>query len=136
MDGGARVGAYSTTDGYEDYLAKVLEYHEQEAPIPHLRRFELVKGDVLETLAQYMAAHPETIVALAYIDIDLCVPTRHIIRTMMKCMPKGAVIVFDELNLHEFPGETTAVMDVLGLQNCRLRRSAFHPTASYMVIGD
>ena len=128
-------GGYSTTDGYETYLAQVLEYHEQEAPIPHKRRFNLVKGDVMDTLPEYLDKNPETIVALAYIDIDLYMPTQHILRLVRSCMPKGGVIVFDELNMHEFPGETVAVKEMLDLRHCELKRSMYHPTASYMVIG-
>ena len=135
-DGNHQVGDLSVTPGYEDYLSKILDYHEQEAPISHVRRFELVKGDVLDTLDPYMAKHPEMVIALVYIDIDLCAPTRHIIRTMIKYMPEGSLIVFDDLNLREFPGETIAVKETLGLQNCKLRRDGLHPTASYMVIGD
>lgn len=129
-------GAYSTSMAYEDYLSQVLEYHEQEAPIPHLRRFGLVKGDVCETLGPYFDKHPETIVALAYIDIDLFAPTEHILNLVLGRMPKGGVVVFDELNLKEFPGETLALDRVLGVRTCRLRRDGFHPTASYMVIGE
>jgi len=129
-------GAYSTSQAYEDYLTQVLEYHEQEAPIPHLRRFRLVKGDVCKTLEAYLSDEPQTVVALAYIDIDLFEPTRDILRLVVDHMPRGGVIVFDELNLKEFPGETLALDTVLGLSNCRLRRDGFHPTASYMVIGD
>jgi hypothetical protein len=129
-------GDYSTPPGYEDYLARVLEYHEQEAPIPHLRRFELVKGDVNDTLEMYLFEHPETIVALAYIDIDLYAPTKHILNLIIRRIPKGGIMVFDELNMREFPGETVAVSETLGLNNCRLRRSMFHPTASYVVVGE
>ena len=133
-DKDAKRGDFSTTQNYEDYLSRVLEYHEKEAPIPHLKRFDLVKGDVCETLEPYMAAHPELIVALAYIDLDLCTPTKHVLEMVVDCMPVGGVIVFDELNLPQFPGETIALKDVLGIHTCRIRRSLLHPTAAYMVI--
>ena len=34
----ASVGAYSTTKGYENYLDKVLQYHERESPISHIKK--------------------------------------------------------------------------------------------------
>jgi len=129
-------GGCSVTAGYEDYLAQVLVYHEQESPIPHLQRFRLVKGDVCETLEIYLRNEPQTIVALAYIDTDLYAPAKCILSQVLGRMPKGGIIVFDELNMSEFPGETIALDEEIGLSNCRLRRDGFHPTASYMVIGD
>jgi hypothetical protein len=44
------------------------------------------------------------------------------------------VIIFDELGMDLFPGETTAVQETLGLRNCRLRRFRFAPTAGYLVL--
>lgn len=32
-----RVGAYDVTEKYEDFLAEILAYHEQESPISHVR---------------------------------------------------------------------------------------------------
>jgi hypothetical protein len=49
-------------------------------------------------------------------------------------MPKGAVIVFDELNAKMFPGETRAVDEVLGLKNIRIKRFSFDSYVSYAVI--
>jgi len=36
---------------------------------------------------------------------------------------KGTVIGFDELNYHEFPGETLALKEVFGLDKYKIRRS-------------
>ena len=43
----AAVGSYSVTDKYEEYLSQILDYHEKESPISHLKKYELVKGDEL-----------------------------------------------------------------------------------------
>ena len=49
-------------------------------------------------------------------------------------MPKGAIIVFDELNVSTFPGETLALVDTLGINNLRLQRSPIDPYISYAVL--
>src|SRR3989338_7583212 len=36
-----KVGDYSVSENYEDYLEKVLSSHELESPIPHKKKFEL-----------------------------------------------------------------------------------------------
>jgi hypothetical protein len=44
------------------------------------------------------------------------------------------VVGFDELNHAAFPGETTAVREVLGLSSIRLKRSVWSGDESYFVV--
>jgi hypothetical protein len=129
-----RVGAYDVTEKYEDFLAEILAYHEQESPISHVRKFELVKGDASVTVENYLQTHPETIVALAYFDLDIYEPTRKCLELLKNHVTRGSVLVFDELNLHEFPGETLALKDVFGLDRFRIQRSPYGSMQSYLVI--
>jgi Macrocin-O-methyltransferase (TylF) len=124
----ARDGTYNVAPGHESHLASVLAAHEQLSPRPHLRRFEIVKGDVRETLRTYLDRHPETIVALAYFDLDIYEPTRACLEMLRPHLYNGSVLGFDEIGLPEFPGETRAVHEVLGLGNLELRRD---PTCLY-----
>jgi hypothetical protein len=127
-------GIFNVTANYEDYLEKVLSYHERESPIPHLKKFEIVKGDVMETLPAYLKRHPETIVSLAYFDLDLYQPTKKCLQALKNHITRGTVLGFDELNYDHFPGETQAFREELGLSNFRVRRSIYSGTASYVVV--
>ena len=49
-------------------------------------------------------------------------------------MPRGALIVFDELNAKMFPGETVAVDEVIGIKNLKIQRFPFDSYVSYAVI--
>jgi hypothetical protein len=136
-DGGAEiisVGAYSVTQDYFDYLSKVLDYHEQESPISHLKKFELVKGDAVSSIKSYLADQPETIVSLAYFDFDIYEPTKACLLAIKDHLTKGSVVAFDELNNRDYPGETLAVKEVLGLGTYPIRHSRFSPTQSYIII--
>lgn len=126
--------AYSVTDGYEHYLTHVLEYHEQESPIAHIRKFELVKGDAGFTIKKYLEDNPETIIALAYFDFDIFEPTAKCLELIRGHLTKGSIIGFDELNCHHFPGETLALKKVLGLDRYRIMRSPANPLPSYIVV--
>ncbi|MBI5540725.1 MAG: crotonobetainyl-CoA--carnitine CoA-transferase [Bacteroidia bacterium] len=128
------VGDYNVTNNYEDYLEKVLIYHESESPISHKRKFELVKGDATKTFEKYLISHPETIVAFAYFDFDIYKPTKICLELLMERVTKGSVIAFDELNCPEFPGETLALMEVMGLKKYSIRRSPLTPLISYLTI--
>jgi len=128
-----KVGDYSVTSGYEDYLEKVLLYHESESPIGHKKKFDLVKGDASKTIKEYLAAHPETIVAMAYFDFDIYKPTRDCLEAIKPHLSKGSLLAFDELNYTPFPGETLAFNEVFGINNYTIRRSPVTPLCSYII---
>lgn len=130
----ATPGQFSVTENYETYLQEILSCHEKESPISHIQKFELVKGNASETLEQYLTDHPETIVSLAYFDFDIYEPTKKCLQLIKNHITKGAVIGFDELNVHDFPGETTAFKEVFGLNNHKIMRSMYSSVNSYIVI--
>jgi hypothetical protein len=127
----AQDGAYSAGLGYEQYLSEVLAYHESEAPIAHLQKFEIVKGDASATIGTYLKAHPETIIALAYFDFDIYSPTKACLEAIRPHLTRNSVLAFDELNCPEYPGETRALNEVFGLGKCTLKRSPLSPWLSY-----
>ena len=127
-------GSYATTQGYEEYLEKVLNYHEQESPIKHIKKFQLVKGDAPVELAKYLKENPETIIALAYFDFDIYEPTKKCLEMIKGHLTKGSLVGFDELNHHDYPGETLALKEVFGLDKYKIRKSRLHPVSSYIVI--
>ena len=127
-------GDYSVVAGWKDDLAEILNFHEQNSPIAHKRKFELVEGDATVTLPAYLKANPETIIALAYFDFDLYEPTKKCLEAILPCLTKGSVLAFDELNCREFPGETIALREVLGLSKYAIRRDPSNPLVSYLVV--
>ncbi|MTV49688.1 crotonobetainyl-CoA--carnitine CoA-transferase [Heliobacillus mobilis] len=137
-DGNAEIaqqGFYSVPKGYEQYLHEVMDYHEKEAPLAHIKKFELVKGDCSQTVEKYLNDNPETVVALAYFDLDLYRPTKDCLSAIQKHLIKGSVLAFDDVNLHDFPGETIAIQEFFGLNSCRLLRSPYSGAfQTYMVV--
>jgi hypothetical protein len=126
-------GNYSTTESYENTLSKILDYHESNSPISHIKKYELVKGDASVTINEYLNKNPETIIAFAYFDFDVYKPTKDCLEAILPHLSKGAIIGFDELNYHEFPGETLAFREVLGLNNYIIHHAANDPLISYVV---
>ena len=133
-EGNYEEGQRATTPGWEDNLNYILRTQEQLAPLAHIQKFEVVKGDVYETVPQYMKDHPETIVALAYFDMDLYKPTKRVLWEVARHVTRGAVFAFDELNDPDSPGETEAVREVLGLNHYRIKRYPWCSRVSYMVV--
>jgi len=129
-----RPGALATTQGYRAHLEQVLSVHEQESPIGHVRRFEIHEGDIAETLPRYMEAHPEAVVALAYFDLDLYKPTRAALEAIAPRLVCGSVLAFDEISHPEFPGETRALSEVLGLQRHRAELIRGHASPTIFTV--
>lgn len=127
-------GAYSVSNDYLDYLHQVLDYHQGENTMAHIKKYELVKGDATVTINEYLEKHPETIIALAYFDMQLYEPTKKCLEAIRPFLTRGSVIAMDELNCEEFPGETVAFKEVFGLDKYKIIRSKFLPDRSYIVI--
>ena len=130
----AQVGGYTVTEDYEKYLGQMLDAHEADNVMSHIRKYELVKGDVLETVDGYFVDNPETIIALAYFDLALYEPTKKCLEAIRPHLVRGSVIAMDELNSRDFPGETVALKEVFGLDKCAIVRSRFLPDRSYLVV--
>lgn len=127
-------GSFSVTAEYEIYLDKLLNLQEKLNPIEHLKKYELVRGNAMETVPTYFSEHPETIVSLAVFDFDIYEPTRIALEVVKPHLCKGSIIVFDELCDDVFPGETIALQEVLGLNNVRIERNPLTARVSYVVI--
>jgi hypothetical protein len=131
---GAIDGNYAVGSDYLQHLEAALQAQENECPIAHVKKFELVPGDAAKTLPAYLAAHPETVVAFAYFDMDIYEPTRACLEALKPYLTKGSILGFDEVASPRWPGETAALRDVLGLDFSALKRVPYDPYPSYMVV--
>lgn len=126
-------GAYTTSDNYKQHLEELLEYHERENIMSHIKKYELVEGDILKTLPQYFKTNSHELISLIYIDVALYEPTKVILESCLPHLVKGSVIVFDELNAAEYPGETIALKESGLLEKCRVIRSKILPDRTYLI---
>jgi len=127
-------GQLSCTSNYVDYLTTVMEYHEQDNPLSHIKKFELRAGDATKEIVKYLEEYPETIIALAYFDFDLYTPTKKCLEAIRGHLVKGSILGFDELNDRDSPGETLALNEVFGLNTINLRRWRYVSRASYFIV--
>ena len=136
-DGGySDVGDYAVAENYVETLDQILALHESFSPLPHIKKYELVKGDVCKTVPQWIEDNPHAIVSMAIFDVDIYEPTKVALEAVLPRLTKGSLLVFDELNCKHFPGETLALQEVLTLNGLRLRRHPHQSFCSYAVYGD
>jgi hypothetical protein len=64
----------------------------------------------------------------------LYAPTKVALANLLPRVVKGGVVAFDELNCKEFPGETTALLEILnGMEGIELKRFSMDPYISYFI---
>lgn len=120
----------------KEEIEKRIALFDQNRFLNHIPKVELVQGDICKTVPEYCEKNKHLVVSLLYIDMDIYQPTITALKHFVPRMPKGAVIAFDELNHPDWPGETTALMEELGIGSLKLRRMPFDTCRSYAVIGD
>ncbi len=120
-------------DSFAD-LQRSIELFDANRFLDHIPKVTLVKGDVRETIPGYLSENPHTLVSLLYLDFDLYEPTKIAIEHFLPRMPKGAIIAFDELNAPQWPGETVAVMESVGIRNLHIQRFEFDTLISYAIL--
>jgi len=120
-------------DSHDELLRLIKEY-DADRFLGHIGKVELIKGDIVKTLPDFVASHQHLVVSLLFLDCDLYEPTRVALQHILPRMPKGAVVAFDELDNPIWPGETVAAIDTAGLGRLRLRRLEWDPYISYAVI--
>jgi hypothetical protein len=133
-DGDLSQGMYSTAPDYARYLAEVLSLQEQESPLAHIKKHEIVQGDASVTIRKYLEQNPQTIIAMAYFDMDIYEPTRECLLSIRDHLTQGSVIGFDEINDPSCPGETVALKEVLGLSRFSIRRFGPSARTSYVIV--
>lgn len=126
-------GGYAA-ESYDDLL-ECIALFDRNRFIGHVPKVYLVKGDATETIPAYMKENPQTVVSVLHLDFDLYEPTKVALDHFVPRIPKGGVIVFDELNNASWPGETAAVCETIGLSSLRIQRFPFEPHISYAVVG-
>lgn len=115
-------------------VTEAVSIYDENRPLSHISKVELVKGDIAETAPNYLDENPHLVVSMLYLDVDLYEPTKVMLETFVPKMPKGGIIVFDELNAKMFPGETVAVDEVLGLKNLNIKRFSFDSYVSFAIL--
>ena len=127
-------GSFSVSENYQQYLEMLLGLQEALNPAPHLKKFELVRGNAMETIPAYLKRQPETIVSLAIFDFDIYQPTKAALEAIKPHLFKGSVLVFDELADDIFPGETVALREVFNLADLKIERLPMTARVSYVVL--
>lgn len=120
-------------DSYTE-LVKLIELYDQDRFLGHVKKVELIKGDMAKTIPEFVKNNGQLLISLLFIDCDLYEPTQTALKHLLPRMPKGAVLAFDELDNPIWPGETQAVLETVGFSKLRVQRLEWDPYIGYAIL--
>ena len=94
------------------------------------RNVEIIKGDILKTLDDYLENNPHLKISLLHIDVDLYEPTKYILDKLYKKVTKGGIIIFDDYGA--FAGANKAIDDFFE-DKIEIKKLPYSNAISYIV---
>ena len=105
-----RQGGYCGGNSIESDLNLAQKAMNQDKHIRHINRIEFIKGDVVNTIPEFVASKGNGLrVALLNLDLDLYEPTKIALEYFVPLMVRGGLIILDEYAVDTFGGESKAV---------------------------
>lgn len=95
------------------------------------KNVELVEGDIVETISEYVKNNPYLKISLLNLDTDIYEPAVSILKHFWPRVVKGGVLILDDYGV--FPGETKAVDEYFKGQNVKILKFPFAMSPCYIV---
>lgn len=130
-----KIGGYTVAKDYYSYLQSLIDYHEKNNVLAAVKKHELVKGDVSKSAPEYFKKNPDLVIALAYFDMALYEPSKAALEAILPHLVPGSVLMLDEFNNREYPGETRAFKEVFKGRSYTVKKSRFMTDRTYVIIG-
>ena len=95
------------------------------------KNVELVAGNILETVPNYVEKHPELKISLLNLDTDIYEPAVTILECLYPRIVPGGILIIDDYAV--FPGETKAVDDYFEKMGLTIHKFPFCMTPCYVI---
>lgn len=95
------------------------------------KNIELIKGNILKTVPQYVALNPQLKISLLNMDVDIYEPTAVILEHLWPKIVKGGILLLDDYG--NFPGETKAVDEYFAEEKIKIRKLSFASSPAYII---
>jgi Macrocin-O-methyltransferase (TylF) len=128
-----KVGGYAINTSVESEISSLAAVHDTNRPLGHIPRIGLVVGDAEVTIPRFIAENPHVLFSLIYLDFDIYAPTKVALECLYPRLVPGGILAFDEINCPEWPGETVAALESIGIDRLPLQRLPFDPHISFVV---
>jgi hypothetical protein len=123
------IGGWDSENFYP-ILNEIISIHQQDSYTPRVKRVELIKGDVKETVPQYVKENPGLRISLLNLDLDLYEPTLIALENLFPLVVTGGIVILDEFAMPGFPGESKAAEHFFSDKVPKMQKFGFAPTPS------
>lgn len=107
---------------------KELEFH---LDAKGFKNYELIEGDILQTIPEFIAKNRHRKIALLHIDVDVYEPTKMILENLWDNVVKGGILMLDDYGTVE--GETKAVDEFFKNRDIVIHKPKYNHIPSYIV---
>ncbi len=94
------------------------------------KNVDIIKGDILVTVDEYLEKNPHLKISLLHIDVDLYEPSKYILEKLYEKVTKGGIIIFDDYGA--FAGTNKAVDDFFS-DGIEVKKLPYSHAISYIV---
>jgi hypothetical protein len=120
-------------NAFED-LKKSIDVFDKNRFLNQKKKIEIVKGDATTTIPAYIKKNKHLLISLLMIDFDIYKPCKVALDNFLPHMPRGSILVFDELNNPDWPGETEAFLESKKIRYNKINCFEYDPNLSYVMI--
>jgi Macrocin-O-methyltransferase (TylF) len=106
------------------------ELHTRDNYLSGVARSQLIKGDISETVPQFIRENPGMRISLVNFDCDMYAPTMTALEQLYPLVIKGGVVIFDEYATAPWEGESKAFEEFFNDMGARpvMKKFAFSQT--------
>jgi hypothetical protein len=95
------------------------------------QNIELIAGDIVKTVPDYLNKNPELKISLLNLDTDIYEPAVVILENLFPRIVTGGILILDDYGV--FPGETKAVDKYFADRSVEIKKFPFCMTPCYIV---
>lgn len=97
----------------------------------NINNIELIKGNVFDTLDEFLEKNKQIKISLLHLDLDVYKPTKFILEKLYERMVPGGIIVFDDYGTVK--GATDAIDEFLKEKNKKIEKLSLCYIPSFIV---
>ncbi len=117
FEGFEGLSTFHKADGHQETMGKYKASYKELTDIIQLYKLDglllIHKGLIQDTVPSFLRKEPSSVFSFLYFDADLYEPAKIMLDNFANRLSVNGVILFDEWNTPEWPGETKAVTDFL-----------------------
>jgi Macrocin-O-methyltransferase (TylF) len=134
----SKEGAHHRGGGYfadcHDDLTECMSIYNEDRPLNHLKKVELIRGDIRETAQQFVLKNKHILVRVLSLSVNLYEPTLAAMEAFLPRMGKGSIIVPFTMNVDIYPGMTLALLEKLEIKNYTIKTPYYYPNFNYIIL--